>query len=264
MKPVQHCTLEGKVLVIIGGTSGIGLSAAKACLAAGAKLAVVGLEPETQLLPELGSDAQVLVADATEPGVAEEAISAAVRRFGGFHGLYHVAGGSGRGRGDGALDTLSDEGWEFTLRLNLTSTMRSCRAAVRELLRRGTAGSVLTLSSVLATHPFPKFFGTVAYATAKAAIEGLTLASASTYASSDIRFNCIAPGLVATPMSRRAQENSSIMEYARRRQPLLGGGIGQPHDLDAAAVFLLSDSARWITGQVLTVDGGWGVTGVME
>lgn len=223
----------------------------------------MGLPPVTDLASELGPNAQVLAADATEPGTAEAAIQAALSTFGAFHGLYHVAGGSGRAHGDGTLDTLTDEGWEFTLRLNLTSVMRSCRAAVREFLRTNTSGSVVLLGSVLARHPAPAYFSTVAYATAKTAIEGLMLSSASAYASRGVRFNCIAPGLVATPMSRRAQESSEIQSYARRKQPLLGGGIGRPVDLDAAAVFLLSDASRWITGQVLAVDGGWSVSEVV-
>ena len=105
-----------------------------------------------------------------------------------------------------------------------------------------------------------KFFATHAYAAAKAGIIGLTRAAASHYAREDIRFNVLAPALVDTPMSERAQGDAETMGYIERKQPLDGGRIGAPEDLDGAAVYLLSDAARAVTGQVLSVDGGWSVS----
>src|SRR5256885_4476137 len=115
--------LANKVLVVIGGTTGLGFSAAKAFVEAGAKVVVVGRNPESVAQAEaaLGKSAKALVGDAAQPKTAALAISAAVKSFGGFHGLYHVAGGSGRKAGDGPLHEISDAGWEFTLNLNLTS-----------------------------------------------------------------------------------------------------------------------------------------------
>jgi NAD(P)-dependent dehydrogenase (short-subunit alcohol dehydrogenase family) len=89
---------------------------------------------------------------------------------------------------------------------------------------------------------------------------GFSRAIASSYAPQNIRVNVIAPGLVETPMSERAQANADIMRFIKTKQPLGGGRIGMPEDCDAAAVFLMSDAARFITGQVLAVDGGWSVT----
>jgi len=254
--------LAGKVLVVIGGTGGLGRSAVRACLTAGARVVAVGREPDAAdaLQREAPDRVHALVADATLPATAEEAIARALELFGGFHGLYHVAGGSGRAQGDGPLHELTDAGWEYTLRLNLTSVMYSNRAAVRAFLRRGTGGAVLNCGSVLARAPSPEFFSTHAYTAAKAALEGLTRAAAARYAPHRIRFNLLAPGLVATPMSRRAQADPTIMDFIRHKQPLDGGRIGQPEDLDAAVVFFLSDAARFVTGQVLAVDGGWSVS----
>jgi NAD(P)-dependent dehydrogenase (short-subunit alcohol dehydrogenase family) len=115
------------------------------------------------------------------------------------------------------------------------------------------------MSSVLARHPSPDHFATHAYAAAKGGIEAMTRAAAAFYAPDGIRMNAIAPSLVATPMSRRAQEDPAILAYLAAKQPLAGG----PADADAvtrAALFLLSDDAELITGQVLTVDGGWSVS----
>jgi NAD(P)-dependent dehydrogenase (short-subunit alcohol dehydrogenase family) len=113
---------------------------------------------------------------------------------------------------------------------------------------------------VLATSPSPKYFGTLAYTTAKSAIDGMTRAAAAAYARDSVRFNVVAPALVDTPMAQRAAGDQEIMQFVRSKQPLDGGRIGQPSDLDGAAVYLLSDAARFVTGQVLAVDGGWGVS----
>jgi NAD(P)-dependent dehydrogenase (short-subunit alcohol dehydrogenase family) len=198
-----------------------------------------------------------LVADALEPETAVTAIRMAVERFGRFDGLYHVAGGSGRAYGDGPLDQITDEGWRHTLNLNLTTLFYSNRAAASEFLKRGAPGSILNMGSVLAWSPSPRHFSTHAYAAAKAAIIGLTRASASYYAPRQIRFNVIAPALVDTPMARRAAQDEEIQRFIRDKQPLDGGRIGQPADLDSAVVFFLSDESRFVTGQVLSIDGGW-------
>ena len=116
------------------------------------------------------------------------------------------------------------------------------------------------MGSVLGFSPSPKFFATHAYATAKAAIIGLTTAAAAHYARQNIRFNVLAPALVATPMSQRAQDDEAIMQFIRAKQPLDGGRIGQPEDLDSAAVFFMSDESKFATGQVLAIDGGWSVS----
>jgi len=171
-----------------------------------------------------------------------------------------VAGGSGRALGDGPLHEVTDEGWAGTLNLNLNSLFYSNRAAVQQFLTQGSGGTVLNMTSVLAFSPAPKFFATHAYATAKAAIIGFTRACAAYYAPQNIRFNALAPALVDTPMSDRAQRDEAVMRYIRNKQPLEGGRIGQPSDIDAAAVYFMSEDSKFVTGQVLAVDGGWCVS----
>jgi NAD(P)-dependent dehydrogenase (short-subunit alcohol dehydrogenase family) len=254
--------LEDRAIVIVGGTTGLGLSAAQACARAGAQVVVCGRNPDSAQEAEkiLGSRHRVLVADATKPVTATEAIQLSLSAFGRFDGLYHVAGGSGRKFGDGPLHQVSDEAVEETLRLNLTSMIYSNRAAVNEFLYRGEPGSILNMGSVLAGSPSPKHFATHVYSAAKSAIIGFTKSCASYYAKHNIRFNVVAPGLVETPMARRAAENDTIRDFIRHKQPLDGGRIGVPEDLDAAVVFFLSDVSRFVTGQVLSVDGGWSVS----
>ncbi|MSU36601.1 MAG: SDR family oxidoreductase [Pedosphaera sp.] len=258
----MHGRLGQKVIVIVGGTSGLGLAAVRACIREGASVVAVGRDAEKirTLEIELKNRGTVLRGDATDPSTAERAISAAVNAHGGFDGLYHVAGGSGRRRGDGPLHEISDDGWQFTQDINLKSLFHSNRAAVREFLHRKTRGSIVNCGSVLGYSPSPAFFPTHAYAAAKAAVLGLTRSAAAYYASYGIRLNVLAPGLVATPMSDRAQANPEILEFIRTKQPLDGGRIGQPEDLDSAVVWLLSDESKFVTGQVIAVDGGWSVS----
>ena len=258
--------LAAKVVVIIGGTSGLGLSATKACVRAGAKVVAVGLPGQDAVELEdtlLEDSCLVATADARDAATAESAITHAVERFGGFHALYHVAGGSGRAHGDGPLDQLSDDGWDFSIDLNLTTVFYSNRAAVRQFLKQaggGGGGAVLNIASVLAFSPSPAHFATHAYAAAKAGIIGMTRAAAAYYAKQNIRFNAIAPALVDTPMAARAANDPAIQKFIPSKQPLDGGRIGRAEDLDAAVVFLLSDAAKFVTGQVLSVDGGWSVS----
>jgi NAD(P)-dependent dehydrogenase (short-subunit alcohol dehydrogenase family) len=251
--------LSDRCIVIIGGSSGMGLSAAKACLREGARVLVTAPDKEGALEAArvLGDGASAIAADATSEGTAEQAIEACVRSFGDFHSLYHVAGGSGRRFGDGPLHALTLEGWDRTLQLNLTSMMLSNRAAIKWWMDHQRPGTILNMGSSLAQHPAPDLFATAAYATAKTAVEGFSRSVAAYYATHDIRVNVIAPGLTDTPMARRAMENEDILGFVRSKQRLDGGRNAIPTDLDGAAVFLLSPAASFITGQVLAVDGGW-------
>lgn len=254
--------LKGKVIVIIGGTTGIGGSAAEACAKAGAKVIAVGRSQEScDLITEkLGASGKALAADAAHVDTADQAIDLALESFGSFHGLYHVAGGSGRKFGDGPLHEITDEGWEKTLNWNLTSLFQSNRAAAKRFLELGHGGSVLNLGSVLGYSPSPKYFTTHAYATTKAAIIGFTKSVAAYYADKNIRFNVLAPALVETPMAQRAAKNDTIQNFIKTKQPLDGGRIGIPSDLDQAAIYFLGDGSKFTTGQVLTVDGGWTIS----
>lgn len=255
--------LENKKIVVIGGTSGIGLSAIKAFAEQGARVVAVGLDEETcqNAQDECSSDSVlVMTGDAREKGTAQQAIERCIENFGGFDGLYHVAGGSGRKMGDGPLHELSLDGWNKTFELNLTSMMLSNRAAVRSFMARDKEGTILNMGSVLGYSPSPGYFVTHAYAAAKAAIIGYSRAVAAYYAKDNIRINVIAPGLVKTPMAQRAAQDPDIMKFIKTKQPLQQGRIARPKDLDGAACYFMSDQSRFATGQVLAIDGGWSIS----
>jgi NAD(P)-dependent dehydrogenase (short-subunit alcohol dehydrogenase family) len=263
MDGMNGAALHDKVIVIIGGTTGLGLSAAQAVLSAGARgVIVTGRNPESAAAATavLGERAAAFTGDATAPDHADAAIALALSRFGAFHGLYHVAGGSGRRMGDGPLHEITDDAVPETLALNLHSVIYSNRAAVRQFLAQGRGGAILNMGSVLGWSPSPEFFATHVYAAAKSAIIGFTKSIAARYAPQNIRANVIAPALVETPMAKRAAGDETILSFIRTKQPLDGGRIGKPSDLDAAVVYFLSDASAFTTGQVLAVDGGWSVS----
>lgn len=250
------------MFVVAGGTTGLGLSGARLLVANGARVVVCSRSAENveAALDLLGEAAEGFAGDAVLSHTAERAVEVAVKRWGRVDGLYHVAGGSGRSRGDGPLHEITDEGLEYTLGLNLSSVVYSNRAVLRQLLKQGGGGVILNMSSVLGWSPSPVHFASHAYAAAKAGIIGMSKAAASFYAKDNIRVNVIAPALVETPMSTRACSNEEIMDFVAGKQPLDGGRIGVPEDVDGAAAFLLSRAAKFMTGQVVAVDGGWTVS----
>src|SRR5690606_39261645 len=247
----QHCMdrapLSDRKIVIIGGTSGIGLSAAVAFLHAGASVVVVGKDDEstTSAQKELGDRAIAITGDAILQETAAYAIDISMEKFGGFDGLYHVAGGSGRRMGDGPLHELTPEGWNYTLGLNHTSLMLSNQAAVKHFLNHNQEGTILNIGSVLSYAPSPRYFSTHAYAAAKSAVIGFSKSVASYYAANNIRVNVIAPGLIATPASQRAAGDRAIMDFIHAKQPLDGGRIGRPDALAESAVYVMSSASRF-------------------
>jgi NAD(P)-dependent dehydrogenase (short-subunit alcohol dehydrogenase family) len=254
--------LENKNIVIIGGTTGIGLSAAKAFIEQGAKVVVAGRNEENvdKAKAELGKNAHTVCADARKIGTTVNAIDLCIEKFGGFDGLYHVAGGSGRKMGDGPLHELSLDGWNKTLELNLTSLMLSNQAAIKKFLALKKAGTILNMGSVLGFSPSPLYFSTHAYAAAKSAIIGFSKAIAAYYAKDNIRVNVIAPALVETPMAQRAANDENILSFIKTKQPLDTGRIGEPGDTDGLAIYFMSDQSKFTTGQVVAVDGGWSIS----
>jgi len=254
--------LKNKNIVIIGGTTGIGLSAAKAFIEQGAKVVVAGRNQENvdKAKAALGKNVDAVCGDARMPGTAVNAISACIEKFGDFDGLYHVAGGSGRKMGDGPLHEISLDGWNKTLELNLTSLMLSNQAAIKKFLELKKAGTILNMGSVLGFSPSPLYFSTHAYAAAKSAIIGFSKAVAAFYAKDNIRVNVIAPALVETPMAQRAANDENILSFIKTKQPLDGGRISDPSDADGLAIYFMSDQSRFTTGQVVAVDGGWSIS----
>lgn len=256
---------------LITGVTGIGAATARLAAIAGAQVFVVGLSPEDgeALVGEIravGGEAEHFTADLRESESAAEAVSRCAARFGRIDGLFNVAGISGRRYGDGPLHECTDEGWDITLDTNVRTLFLMCRATLNVMLEQepdaesGLRGTILNMASVLALSPEPTRFATHAYAASKGAILSLTRSLAAYYAPHKIRANAIAPSLVRTPMSRRAQENPEILAFMKTKQPLCEDLI-EADDVAEAALFLLGNASRRITGDTLTVDAGWRVSG---
>jgi NAD(P)-dependent dehydrogenase (short-subunit alcohol dehydrogenase family) len=243
--------LSGKVALITGAAGGIGRATVARFLAEGAAVAALDREPVSEAWPE-GASALPLIADVTRDAEVAAAIEAVIARFGGLDILFNVVGISGRRFGDGPVDACTEEGWEVVLSTNLTSVYRCCRHALPRMKR---GASIINLASVLGLVGDEQF-ATHAYAASKGGVIALTRAMAVTYAARGIRVNALCPGLIETPMSARAQSDPAILARLPDLQPLTGA-FGRPEDVAAAALFLASDDAAFITGALLPVDGGW-------
>lgn len=260
--------LEQKVILITGST---GIAAATARLAGqyGARLFIVGIDDvaTAELVTGLRRqwvEVESHLGDLRDEAVVEKAVEACRGRYGRIDGLFNVVGISGRRYGDGPVHACTLEGWQRTFGTNLETTFLMCREVVRAMLgqpqdEQGVRGAILNMSSVLATSPESQHFATHAYAASKGAINSLTLAMASCYAQNRIRVNAIAPGLVRTPMSLRAQSDPEILALMIQKQPLREDLI-EADEIARAALFLLSSDSRSITGEIMTIDAGWKVS----
>lgn len=256
--------------VFIVGSTGIGGATARLAAQAGAQVFISSRTQENcrALAEEInasGGIAAYFAADQTQASQVQNAVDACVKQFGKIDAAFNVAGISGRKFGDGPLHECSEEGWDVTFDTNAKGLFLFCRAQLNQMLQQpignnGLRGNILNMASVLAFAPQRDFFATHAYAASKGAIISMSRAMASYYAPHKIRVNVIAPSLVSTPMSQRAQENEAILDLMKTKQPLVEDLI-PAEDVARAALFLLSDQARVITGDVLTVDAGWCVSG---
>jgi NAD(P)-dependent dehydrogenase (short-subunit alcohol dehydrogenase family) len=256
---------------LITGSTGIAAATARRAAMEGADVFVVSRTADharalATMIADAGGSGAWASADLADVAATEAAVDACVMRFGRIDGVFSVAGGSGRRFGDGPLHAVSREAWERTLELNLTTQAVLLRAVLERMRGQpvnssGTRGSVLLMGSVTATDPAPEFFATHAYAAAKGALTALMTTMAAAYLADRIRVNLVSPGLTDTPMATRAGGDDAIRAYAARKQPL-AGEMMDPDEVAKAAIFLLSDESRAITGQMLKVDGGWSVASV--
>jgi NAD(P)-dependent dehydrogenase (short-subunit alcohol dehydrogenase family) len=256
--------LLDKVLLITGST---GIAEASAVLAAeaGARVFVTSRTPEHAEALATSVGGGFLAADLVQPGSAPRIVDACVERFGRLDALYNVAGISGRKFGDGPLHECSEEGWDTTLDANVKSMFLMCKAALGQMLKQpvapnGLRGTVLNMASVLGYSPQAQYFATHAYAASKGAIAAMSKSMAAYYAPQKIRVNVIAPALVRTPMSARAQNDPAILDLMKTKQPLAEDLIDAT-DVARASLFLLGDDSRMITADTLAVDAGWSVSG---
>lgn len=264
--------LEGRTALIVGGTGGIGLATARRFRQEGARLILSGRpghSEELQLAQAAfadtsKSDVLIVEADLGDSNTANFLVELAIQHFERLDILFHAAGISGRSLGDGPLTDCTFEGWDAVMRINASAVFQTNQASLRQMLKQplddqGIRGTILNLGSVLAQSPSPQHFSTIAYVAAKGAVESMTRAAAAQYAANRIRFNVLAPGLIDTPMARRAVQNPRIQTYLQFKQPL-ANGPGSSLDVAEAALFLCEPASRFITGVVLSVDGGWRIS----
>jgi NAD(P)-dependent dehydrogenase (short-subunit alcohol dehydrogenase family) len=248
-----------KQVLLITGSSGIAAATAR-MWSADDLVFVVGINKEEclSLTEELG-DAGFAAADVRDEASIRVAVSSCVERFGRIDALFNVAGISARSAGDGPLHECKTEAWDTVMDVNARGTFFMCREVLTLWKRNVQAGVILNMGSVVTRHPQPDHFATVGYAASKGAIEAMSVAAAAYYAPCGIRINVIAPGLVCTPMSVRAQANPQIVNYMSHKQPLTKGMLSA-QDVAKTACFLLRRDSSPITGQIITVDGGWTVS----
>jgi meso-butanediol dehydrogenase/(S,S)-butanediol dehydrogenase/diacetyl reductase len=237
--------LAGKAALVTGASGGIGGAVVAAFTAAGAQVFPVDRSK--------GEGTAAYVCDVTHADEVVAAVEAALERFGRLDILFNGVGISGRRLGDGPVDGCSEEAWDAVLETNLKSVFLTCKHAL-PALRRSGGGAIINVSSVLGLVGGDEDFATHAYAASKGGIVALTRAMAVTYSRDGIRCNVICPGLIDTPMSARARGDSRILERLAELQPLTGK-LGSPEDVAGAALYLAA--APFVTGAVLTVDGGW-------
>ncbi|MFN8001647.1 MAG: SDR family oxidoreductase [Acidobacteriota bacterium] len=249
---------------LLTGSTGIAAATARLAAQAGAHVFVVSNDDAScrALAAEVNGD--FFVADLTHSEQVAAAVAACLTKHERIDALFNVVGISGRRFGDGPLHECTEDGWDVTMAVNVKTAFLMSREVLRVMLNQtpnvhGQRGAILQMTSVLAVAPEAKHFATHAYAASKGALISLTKALAAYYASHKIRVNAIAPALTRTPMSQRAQHDPVILDFMREKQPL-SENLLDADDVARAALFLLSDDARYITGEILSVDAGWQVS----
>jgi NAD(P)-dependent dehydrogenase (short-subunit alcohol dehydrogenase family) len=247
--------LADKVAIVTGGGSrsdGIGTGRGAAILFArhGAKVLVVdrdlaAADKTVSMIAEEGGVAEPYVADLTSPDSCDAMVARAVELWGRLDILDNNLGTEGAG----TILEVDDAFWDQVFELNLKTVVHASRSAIPVMVAGG-GGSIINLSSISATHPR----GLTAYTTAKAAVSALTRAMAIDHGPAGIRVNAIAPGPLYTPMVFSEGMTDELRD--RRRAASILNVEGTGWDIGYAAVFLASDEARYITGQILAVDGG--------
>jgi 3-oxoacyl-[acyl-carrier protein] reductase len=238
--------LAGKTAFVTGSTRGIGLAIATGLYAAGAKVAVVGREVARAktIASRLGEGAVGVACDVARGDQVDAAIAAAEATLGPVDILVNNAGVTR----DNILLRLTEEDWDSVLDANLKGAFHTTRAVIKGMMKR-RSGRIVNISSIVGLTGNK---GQANYAASKAGLIGFTKSVAKEYASRNILVNCIAPGFIETDMT------ASLPDAARASllEEIALGRLGRPEDVAGTVLFLASDLAAYITGQVLVVDGG--------
>jgi len=251
----MQLSFEDRTYLVTGGGSGIGKGVAAGLVAAGASVMIVGRNPdrlaeavkEIESLESSSGSIRYEPADITNEEEATRAVEAVTAWHGRLHGVVHCAGGS---QTIGPITQIDSELWRRTIDLNVNGTMYVLKHAAREMVRGG-GGSFVGISSIAASNTH-RWFG--AYGVGKSALDHLMQLAADELGASWVRVNSIRPGLIRTELVAPVLESPELSEDYRVITPL--PRPGEVEDIANAAMFLLSDAASYVTGQIINVDGG--------
>lgn len=247
-------TMQGKVALVTGASSGIGKATALAFAERGARVVLSDvLEKEGAALASemeaAGLTAHFIRCDVSDEEQVRQLIKGVVQTFGRIDYAFNNAGIEGQ---QNLLAQSSQDNWDRVMAVNLRGVEMCMKYELEEMLRQG-GGSIVNTASIAGIVGFP---GLSAYVASKHAIVGLTQTAALEYGTKNIRINAVCPGPIATPMLDRLMASQPGMEAQLTSQVPLGR-IGKPEEIADAVVWLISDSASYVTGHALPVDGGW-------
>ena len=252
----MQLSLADRTIIVTGGGSGIGKGVAAAVVASGGDVMLVGRNADrlaaardeiAAQAPDGAGEVRYEPADVTHEDEVSAMVEAATAWHGRLNGVVHCAGGS---ETIGPITQVDSEAWRRTVDLNVNGSMYVLKHSAKEMVRTG-GGSFVGISSIASSNTH-RWFG--AYGVSKAGIDHLVQLGADELGASWVRVNSIRPGLIRTDLVALVLDSPELSEDYRVNTPL--PRVGEVTDVAAAAVFLLSDAASWITGQVINVDGG--------
>ncbi|HHT9121091.1 MAG TPA: SDR family NAD(P)-dependent oxidoreductase [Candidatus Hypogeohydataceae bacterium YC41] len=248
--------LADKVALITGGGTGIGRAIARVFFEQGARVAITGrrkepLEETLSMLNPKGKKAILIQGDVSQSKDASRMIEETIKTFGRLNILVNNAGVVYK---DGGIMECQEEGWDVTMDINVKGIYLMSKFSMPELLK--SEGNIINIASIFGVLGCP---WNIAYGASKGAVVNLTRSMALDLASRKVRVNCICPGLIDTPMYQGAVKKIGDPKEVERKvlKNYTLSGVGRPEDIAYAALYLASDEARWVTGVVLPVDGGF-------
>ncbi len=248
-------SLRGKIALVTGASSGLGLECATALAIAGADIAIVArrldrLETLASQLAPYGVRILPIAADLTVDDDLDRVVAQASSELGEIDILVNDAGIAQGGN----AGTITRDKWEREFAINVTAPMMLAQRVARRMQARNAPGRIINISSMYASHASP--FKMVAYAASKAALENLTRQLAVDWAPCHINVNAISPGMFPTELNERAlKEKKWVTELNNRFTPM--GRLGEPHEIRGALIYLASAASTYVTGSILCVDGGY-------